>query len=359
MKKLSVPPVSRRFTLIELLVNAACKTGVFYNRCGMLSLWGGAFVRMSTDKYGRVRSQAPQNTAYLKQYNACKASASCTGGALHICRRQMLHTFVCLTRRGVQDTKCFIQSAFTLIELLVVIAIIAILAAMLMPALSQAREKAKSNNCLNNIKQCALAAVQYEADFKFFAATFYYPGRYRAWSRELAENNYLPDKDSKNIVDLVTCPSWRQKITAYNQSNTYGVAANAGGFELSNSTNISQAPRYTVADGVYFENPQAFGKMRKPSRAFLLGDSVYGHPTSVGNQQCLIQKYTNNTIHLRHSNRANMAYADGHGANKGRDEFVDDMKEDFAQRVGKFTFWTEKYQYFQLENMFSEIQYYN
>lgn len=248
---------------------------------------------------------------------------------------------------------------FTLIELLVVIAIIAILAAMLMPALSQARERARSSSCLNNIKQCALAAVQYEADFKFFAATFYYPGRYRAWSRELAENNYLPDKDSKNIVDLVTCPSWRQKITAYNQSNTYGVAANAGGFELSNSTNISQAPRYTVADGVYFENPQAFGKMRKPSRAFLLGDSVYGHPTSVGNQQCLIQKYTNNTIHLRHSNRANMAYADGHGANKGRDEFVDDMKEDFAQRVGKFTFWTEKYQYFQLENTFSAIQYYN
>ena len=38
-----------RFTLIELLVNAACKTGVLYNRCGMLSLWGGA---LKTDKNG-------------------------------------------------------------------------------------------------------------------------------------------------------------------------------------------------------------------------------------------------------------------------------------------------------------------
>jgi prepilin-type N-terminal cleavage/methylation domain-containing protein/prepilin-type processing-associated H-X9-DG protein len=254
---------------------------------------------------------------------------------------------------------CFIRSAFTLIELLVVIAIIAILAAMLMPALSQAREKAKSNNCLNNIKQCALAAVQYEADFKFFAATFYYPGRYRSWSRELAENGYLPGKDSKHIVDLVTCPSWRQKITTFDQSATYGVAANSGGFEMNNSTNLTQAPRYTVATGVYFENPQVFGKIKKPSRAFLMGDSVYYSTSSgVGNQQCMIQKYTSCTIHLRHSNRANMAYVDGHGANKGRDEFVDDMIEDFSQRVGRFSFWTEKYQYFLLDSVFKAIQYY-
>ncbi len=73
------------FTLIELLVSAACKTGVLYNRCGMLSLWGGA---LKTDKNGQKRTKtdigAPQNTAYPEQYNACKASASCSGGALHI-----------------------------------------------------------------------------------------------------------------------------------------------------------------------------------------------------------------------------------------------------------------------------------
>ena len=87
--------------------------------------------------------------------------------------------------------------AFTLIELLVVIAIIAILAAMLMPALSKAREAAKSSSCISNLKENALAISMYAGGNKGFVPYYYWMASPTgestyivSWADLLAANKY-------------------------------------------------------------------------------------------------------------------------------------------------------------------------
>ena len=78
------------------------------------------------------------------------------------------------------------STRFTLIELLVVIAIIAILASMLLPALNQARGRAKSSQCLSNLKQVATACVMYAQDYNGMLTRPHLRGTYY-WSNLMVD----------------------------------------------------------------------------------------------------------------------------------------------------------------------------
>lgn len=94
---------------------------------------------------------------------------------------------------------------FTLIELLIVIAIIAILAAMLLPALNRARDSARSTTCINNLKQLGQLQVQYSNDYKSYLTPGQIINTSTPWANLLIDGGYVANPHNGGAA-ILCCP---------------------------------------------------------------------------------------------------------------------------------------------------------
>ena len=218
------------------------------------------------------------------------------------------------------------NKGFTLIELLVVIAIIAILASMLLPALNNARDKAKTISCISNLKQWGLLMANYTTDYNEF-----YPNRNILRSGQWHE--FEPIREMYEIggsVKLLACPADVDPCRTYRASGINGGDHNGLGintFPAGTRLRVSYGYNNAIMND-YGETARpgpAMVKWKKPSKQVGMADccALMFFPTSLGRISAASypsnyapSTYNNSadSTYARHGNSGNLLLLDGHAA---------------------------------------------
>ncbi|MBR7120064.1 MAG: prepilin-type N-terminal cleavage/methylation domain-containing protein [Lentisphaeria bacterium] len=248
-----------------------------------------------------------------------------------------------------------VKHRFTLIELLVVIAIIAILASILMPALSSARNRAKSAQCLNNLKQSGNGILSYIDDNK--EMMMYYG--YVQWTMLLNRDAFV-DYHSTNAKtwkggnyiasrNSMMCPAifpytwqkknWRVTKTDGALSDVIGRHVSTYGFTciytetqrdklMTNAEFNEWKVKFAITDSAgamsgYSLRPQF---LHNPSTMFVLGDSYY--KTTRSSWYWIAFGTSTNVAYAAHNDRMNILWADGHADANGQGDISRKMQRD-------------------------------
>ena len=226
-------------------------------------------------------------------------------------------------------TPKYTTSAFTLVELLVVIGIIAILVALLLPALAVARSAAQAIVCQSNIRQLSSAAIMYSQNNRDVCPPAHYDYdtlNLHRWHGTRSDLETPFDFTSSCLKSYLgdgrvrRCPVFEPSPTT---DSGLAFESSAGGYGYNNDYIGSSIGVNPGKEQFIVNVPAKYSQIRRPAEKIMFSDAAVGQDGNLVVEYSFVTEpviysggnaYPSSTpsIHFRHRGKANIAWADGH-----------------------------------------------